>query len=680
MSEAPGRTVVEQARTAAAQNAWPQAYDLFLAADGEAPLGAPDLALLAEAAYTTGHLEMTFDAWERAYAVSLADGDDVAAAGAAVKVAMHLLIDTALLAPIRGWTARVERLLDGHDATPVHAWLAVARAYERVLTGNFADVEEWARLAVEIGTAHDEPAAAAMGRMAHARALIFLGRIDEGLRLLDEAALAAFSGELDHLTIGMVFCELLCACRGIAQYDRAEEWTDAMERYRDAQGVGSMGGRCRIHRAELLHLRGETVAAEHEASKACDELQPYMRLEFGWPLTELGRIRLRMGDLDGAEEVLLRAHEIGWDAQPWLALLRLARGDAVAAAASIRDALDHPLNVPSKEFPPNTDLRRAPLLEAQVEIEIAVGDLDRARTAADELLRIAATFASKPLGATASLARASVILASGAADAAVRAFHEALALWNEVGAPHEAAVARMGLGRAYRAEGNEERALLEFGAARTTFERIGAARHADAAARAVGAPVDAPTSIATGNVFRKEGDYWSVVFGGATVRVRHLKGMGYIARLLADPGREFHALDLATEGASATGLIDAGDAGEMLDATAKEMYRRRLADIDADIEEAKVFGDIVRAERAEAERDHIVKELARAVGLDGRDRRAGAASERARASVTQAVRHAIARLGAHHATLGAHLERTIRTGTFCAYAPEPRPEGWSWQR
>ncbi|HEY8639747.1 MAG TPA: hypothetical protein VIL53_04495, partial [Solirubrobacterales bacterium] len=103
----------------------------------------------------------------------------------------------------------------------------------------------------------------------------------------------------------------------------------------------------------------------------------------GWPLSELGRIRLRKGDIEGAEEALLAAHRAGWDPQPGLALVRLAQGEVAAAATSIRDALDRPARVPSKELPPTTELQRAPLLEAQVEIEIAAGDINRARTAAD---------------------------------------------------------------------------------------------------------------------------------------------------------------------------------------------------------------------------------------------------------------------------------------------------------
>ena len=105
-------------------------------ADADGLLGPADLPVLGEVAYAAGHLDVTIEAWERAYAACTQAGDDVAAAGAAVRLAMHLLFDTALMAPVRGWLARAERLLDGKEETPAHAWFAVVRTYERILTGD----------------------------------------------------------------------------------------------------------------------------------------------------------------------------------------------------------------------------------------------------------------------------------------------------------------------------------------------------------------------------------------------------------------------------------------------------------------------------------------------------------------------------------------------------------------
>ena len=191
------------------------------------------------------------------------------------------------------------------------------------------------------------------------------------------------------------------------------------------------------------------------ALAACAELRPYLRREFGWPLTELGRVRFQMGDLRGAEEAFLAARQAGWDPEPGLALVRLAQGDVALAAASIRDALEHPLTIPSKELPPNTDLRRAPLLAARVEIEVAAGDLVAARDAADELARVAASFESRALAASAAMADGRVRLAAGEVTGARHAFQTAVRLWSLVGAPYQLALARTGLASAHRAAGDE---------------------------------------------------------------------------------------------------------------------------------------------------------------------------------------------------------------------------------
>ena len=518
--------------------------------------------------------------------------------------------------------------------------------------------------------------------MAEARLLILDGNVQQGLALLDEAGLATVSGDLDPLSTGVVYCELVCALQGLAQYDVAEEWTEAMERWCETNAIGSLHGRCRVHRAEILRLRGSCNEAESQALLACEELRPYLRRELGWPLNELGRIRLHKRDIAGAEEALLAAHRAGWDPQPGLALVRLAQGDAGAAAASIRDALERPLRVPSKERPPNTDLQRAPLLEAQVEIEIAVGDISRARSAADELEQTAARFESKALVASAALARGRVRLADGDAAGGERSFAEAVRLWNEVGAPYEAALARMGLADAHHASGSEHRAILERHAARMILDGIEAAPSVALSVHvAHHDPLDEQPSF---NSFRCEGDYWSVIFEGQTIRVRDLKGMRYLARLLADPGREYHVLDLVAAETGSLAQVDGnqaaadlprsglGDAGELLDARAKDAYRRRLAEIEEDIEQARALGDAERAAQADAERDFLVRELSRAVGLGGRDRRAASASERARVGVTRAIRQAMVRIGEHHPQLREHLNRTIRTGTYCAYLPDPR--------
>jgi hypothetical protein len=201
-----------------------------------------------------------------------------------------------------------------------------------------------------------------------------------------------------------------------------------------------------------------------------------------------------------------------------------------------------------------------------------------------------------------------------------------------------------------------------------------------------------------GNLFRQEGEYWTVVFDGSVVRLKDTKGLRYLARLLTHPGREFHVVDLEAanhqagsrpavaaagpRGRAGAGELqvrpDLGDAGVLLDATAKAAYRARLAELRAELEEAEGFNDPARAAKARQEMEFLVGELARAVGLGGRDRRAASHAERARLNVTRAIRAAVANIARDNPALGRHLAATIRTGRYCAYLPDPRaPIAWN---
>jgi adenylate cyclase len=190
------------------------------------------------------------------------------------------------------------------------------------------------------------------------------------------------------------------------------------------------------------------------------------------------------------------------------------------------------------------------------------------------------------------------------------------------------------------------------------------------------------------NVFLREGEFWSLSYQGAMVRLKDSKGLRDIARLLATPGREIAAVDLASAahggaGRAASTVADLAlgveaDAGEALDAEARAQYRSRLADLEAEISEAEANDDPERASRAREEREFLLAELAAAVGLGGRPRRLLDPAERARKAVTERVNQAIRHVEKAHSGLGRHLRRSVRTGSFCAYDPaEPTTWGLS---
>jgi hypothetical protein len=247
-----------------------------------------------------------------------------------------------------------------------------------------------------------------------------------------------------------------------------------------------------------------------------------------------------------------------------------------------------------------------------------------------------------------------------------------------------------------RADGRLDRALaatysLEMGAVTQLIEAL---RAVQAGGTLPAGPAAAAAVPEVGRkVFRREGEYWTVCYQGTVVRVKDAKGLRHLARLLTHPGREFLAVDLeAAErqaaptparpwGRAASGGLavrpNLGDAGELLDATAKAAYRARLAELRVELEEAQGNNDPVRAAKARVERDFLVGELARAVGLGGRDRRAASHAERARLNTTRAIRAAMANLARADPALGGHLAATIRTGRYCSYTPDPRvPITW----
>lgn len=208
MAHRPRSTDTEPAKQAASRGDWQESFELFMGFDADGTLDAGDVPLLAEVAYAAGHLDVTIAAWERVYRGCVEVDDQLGAAGAAARVAMHLLFDTALMAPVRGWLRRSGRHLDGQPDSPAHAWCSVVRAYERLLSGDLVSAREWAQRAVEVGSTF-EPAAAAIGRVAVARLMLLEGDVDGGLALLEDVGVTATGGALDPLSTGVVYCELV---------------------------------------------------------------------------------------------------------------------------------------------------------------------------------------------------------------------------------------------------------------------------------------------------------------------------------------------------------------------------------------------------------------------------------------------------------------------------------------
>ena len=458
------------------RHAWRDAYDLFAKADGAGQLQPADIEAFAESAWWIGEPDGAITLRERAFAAYLAAGERREAARIALLLCQNNVIK-GNEAVGSAWLARAEDLLDGDTESREYGYVRFWHAMVAGETGDPETAANEAKAAYDLATRNGDRDLQALALALRGLGLVGTGDVREGMALVNEATVAAVSGELGLFVTGWIYCMTISACRDLGDMRRAGEWTEAAKRWCERQSVTGFPGVCKIRQAEILALRGALARAEQEARAACDELKRWgIRSSISEGLYEIGEIRLRMGDLAGAEEAFRQVHEMGSTPEPGLALVRLAEGKAQAAHATLRRILQDERGKPG----------RARLLPAQVEVALAAGDVPTAEAAAKELDELATMFGTPAVAASALAARGSVRLAQGEADAAVADLRRATESWQRLDAPYEAYRTRMVLARALRASADEDSACLELGAAKATFERIGAARDARAAAAALG--------------------------------------------------------------------------------------------------------------------------------------------------------------------------------------------------
>lgn len=503
-SESPLVAPVKAARAALARHDWRLAFDLLSAADAKGGLAPTDLELLAEAAWWTGQLPVAIEVRERGFAAALKAEDYETAVRMALNLARYHIFRLAN-SVAQAWVHRAGQMLEGRDESIGHGWLAAVRASLASVTGNNEESISQATLAMEVGQRLRDPGLVAFGKAARAAGLMARGDVTEGLALADEAAVAALSGELEPGVAGGVFCATIEACAGIGEVKRALEWTEAQDRWCRREGINGFPGMCRLFRSDVKRLHGSWPEAEAEARQASLELEGYIPGAAGLALYQVGEIRLRRGDLPGAEEALLGAYALGQDTEPMLSLLRLAQGKTALAVESIKHAGEG-TGVPSWRAPTDSAVFKLNVLPARAEILLAAGDLAGAKAAVDELNALAARFHSPLAEANASSTSGAVALAEGDAAAAATSLRKAIGHWTGLGAPYEVARARLVLTEAYRVLGDSERAAIEARTARDAFEKLGAApdlRRAEAGLRELAGAADAtPMGTATTRVER----------------------------------------------------------------------------------------------------------------------------------------------------------------------------------
>lgn len=457
--------LLRDAREALSRHEWEEAYELFSRADAGGVLTGPDLEARGGAAWFTARADEAIELEERAHRTYVAAGDRVRAAYLALDLARQYTYK-GKTSIARAWVSRGERLLQAEPESYAHGYVELARSERAKAAGDIDAAMQRADDAIQIGMRAGDADLQALGLVTLGQLKIATGSTAEGLALMEEATVAAVNGELSPVTTGATYCQMISACRDLTDYQRASEWTEATERWCERQSMAGFPGVCRVHRAEIVALSGAWERAESELRRATDELAGY---NAGPPRADgfyaIGELRLRMGDLAGAEEALRSAHGLGRSPQPALSLIRLAEGKPRIAAAAIDRAVQEETW---------DQLSRARLLHAQVEIAIAAGDVPKARATAEELARVLEAYESPALKAGGHEAWGRVLLAEGDHEGAARKLRDAIGLWRTVPAPYEVARARWLLSSALRELGDEESADLELQAARDEFVRLGA--------------------------------------------------------------------------------------------------------------------------------------------------------------------------------------------------------------
>jgi DNA-binding CsgD family transcriptional regulator len=449
-----------------ARRAWMAAYESLSRADRTAPLGAEDLELLATSAFMLGRDDECLSCLERAYHVYLDGGEAMRAVRCAFWVGMNLALRDEM-GRATGWLGRAQRLVEREGSDRVErGYLLVPVMLRHEASGDWEAAYATAADAAEIGERFGDQDLLALAVHEQGHALVKQGRVEEGLGLFDEAMVAVTAGELSPIVTGMVYCSVIMGCQEVYALHRAQEWTAALTQWCEQQPeMVAFSGRCLVHRAEIMELHGAWREALEEARRAHQRsVQGKNQSAAAQAFYRQGEVHRLRGEFSAAEEAYREASRCGCEPQPGLALLRLAQGNGDAASAAIRRVVGETTE----------PLKRARLLPAYVEIMLAMGETEEARSACRELEEVLTQYNSGMLRAMVAHAEGAVALTQGDTRAALPVLRHAWQVWQELEVPYEVARVRVLLGQACRAVGDDDTATLELVAARGVFEQLGA--------------------------------------------------------------------------------------------------------------------------------------------------------------------------------------------------------------
>ena len=456
---------LEDARAAYGRNDWAAARSALLDADTEQPLEAEDLERLAWSCRWVGDDAGFLNALERAEVAFTDTGVRARAARMALEQArqhVQMLEESVAVTCF----LRARDLLDGEPESPEHALALWMLSFTQLAEGQVREATASLEAARAIARRVGSPGMEAMAVQGLAHVAVTEGDRHQVLPLVDEAAALAMRPGVEPIHAGYVYCAVISICRALCDWGRATEWTSLSTRYCERESIAGYTGLCRFHQGEIDRLHGQLAQAEERVLRACEELRAVNRYSAAWGYSELVDIRVRRGDLEGAEEALAQAVAFGDDGQPGRGRLLLAQGDAPAAVRSLARALADP-GMLARE-------RRVFVLPVHVRACLAVGDEAAAHASVTELDELARRLGTPGPAAAAAVARGELALHRGDTEAAIASLREGVRTWCEVDAPYEAAEARVRLARALAADGDEAGARLEIKAAARAVEEIGA--------------------------------------------------------------------------------------------------------------------------------------------------------------------------------------------------------------
>ena len=458
---------IDRGRESFGRRAWGVAFAQLSAADGDSQLGLEDLERLAAAAYLVGRVDESVDAWARAHHDSERAGDVARAARCAFWLAF-ILLNGGELARGGGWVHRGQRLLSDSQRDCVEqGHLCYCAALRLAFEGGVEAAHAGFVQAAKIGDRFGDPELVALARVGEGRCLIYRGEIDEGMALLDEAMVAITAHEVSPTAVGDLYCTVIEGCQEVFDVRRAQEWTAALSRWCDSQPeLVLYRGQCLVHRAELMLFGGAWADAVAEVQRACNRLaQPTSQRALGaayYVRAELHRLR---GEFAEAEEAYRKANEWGREPQPGLAQLRLVQGRVDEAHATIRRVLDEAEDAVTRaRLLARTSRSSSRVLtsppHAPPPMSCPASRPSGTRRFCTPCRRTQRGRSCWPRATPAPRSPRSVGRWAG---------------WRELEAPYEAARARVLIGLACRALGDEDSAQMELDAARSVFLQLDAA-------------------------------------------------------------------------------------------------------------------------------------------------------------------------------------------------------------